>query len=49
VYNVSRRARIIVQANRALLFVCAAADIENFHLNRCQMSDARCQILVRNS
>jgi hypothetical protein len=28
---VSRRARIIVQANRAFVFVRAAADIENFH------------------
>ena len=32
VNHVRRRARIIVQSNRAFLFINAAADIENLHL-----------------
>ncbi len=31
VNHVSRRARVVVQANRAFVLIRAAADIENFH------------------
>ncbi len=41
VNHVSRRARIVVYADGARMFVVAAADIEDFH-----KTDVRCQMLV---
>ena len=47
VNNIRRRARIVVQTDRAFLFICAAADIENFHSEFFKIIDIRFEEIFR--